>query len=296
LKALWRFRGCGLSSSKLILFLFWFLVFAILSSLINFTKMSGAQEINMANSHESKLDAILKAIEVLTARTGALENMTSGIGTSPGAEIPQLTEHVEVKGLRPLPSQGNNSSNQVLDGGAAKYREPRVSLSEKFYGTRSKFRGFINQVRLITILQPESYPTEQSGVGLVGTLFTRQALSWFAPLFAKRVLVLNNFEAFLAAFVEAFENHDKAHSVTTKICVLQQRARLVSVYASDFRLLACDINWNEEALMSQFHSRLQDDMKNLLLSMPDPQTLNKAISQAVKCDNRMFQRHQDQRS
>jgi hypothetical protein len=60
--------------------------------------------------------------------------------------------------------------------------------------------------------------------------------------------------------------------------------------------LACDINWNEEALMSQFHSRLQDDMKNLLLSMPDPQTLNKAISQAVKCDNRMFQRHQDQRS
>jgi hypothetical protein len=37
-------------------------------------------------------------------------------------------------------------------------------------------------------------------------------------------------------------------------------------------------------------------MKDLLLSMPDPQTLNEAISQAVECNNRLFQRHQDQRS
>jgi hypothetical protein len=30
--------------------------------------------------------------------------------------------------------------------------------------------------------------------------------------------------------------------------------------------------------------------------MPDSQTLNEAISQAVKCDNRLFQRCQDQHS
>jgi hypothetical protein len=48
--------------------------------------------------------------------------------------------------------------------------------------------------------------------------------------------------------------------------------------------------------MSQFHWGLQDDVKDLLLSMPDPQTLNEAISQAVKYANRLFQRRQDQRS
>jgi hypothetical protein len=36
-------------------------------------------------------------------------------------------------------------------------------------------------------------------------------------------------------------------------------------------------------------------VKDLLLSMSDLQTLNEAISQAVKCDNRLFQRRQDQR-
>jgi hypothetical protein len=138
--------------------------------------MSGVQEINMTGSQESKLDAVLKAIEALTARTGALENLASRIGTSPRAKIPQPTQHVAIEGPTPLPSQGNGCSCQYLDG-AAKYREPRISLLEKFDGTRSKFRGFVNQVQLITILQPESYPIEQSRVGLVGTFLTEQALS-----------------------------------------------------------------------------------------------------------------------
>jgi hypothetical protein len=97
--------------------------------------MSGVQEINMADSQESKLDATLKAIEALTARTGALKNLASGIGISLGAEIPQPMQHVTVEGPTPLPSQGNGCSRQYLDDGATKYREPRVNLPEKFNGT-----------------------------------------------------------------------------------------------------------------------------------------------------------------
>ena len=48
--------------------------------------------------------------------------------------------------------------------------------------------------------------------------------------------------------------------------------------------------------MSQFYWGLRDDVKDLLLSFSDPQMLNEAISQAVKSDNRLFQRYQDQRS
>ena len=46
--------------------------------------------------------------------------------------------------------------------------------------------------------------------------------------------------------------------------------------------------------MSQFHWGLRDDVKDLLLSFSSPQMLNKTISQAVKCNNRLFQCHQDQ--
>ena len=46
--------------------------------------------------------------------------------------------------------------------------------------------------------------------------------------------------------------------------------------------------------MSQFYWNIRGDLKDLLLSFSDPQMLNEAISQAMKCDNRLFQRHQDQ--
>jgi hypothetical protein len=77
----------------------------------------------MADSLESKLDAVLKAIEALAARTRAFENLALRVVTSLGAEIPQPTQHVAVEGPIPLPSQRNNCSNQNLDGVSVKYRD-----------------------------------------------------------------------------------------------------------------------------------------------------------------------------
>jgi hypothetical protein len=54
----------------------------------------------------------------------------------------------------------------------------------------------------------------------VGKKHSQQALFWFVLLFEKKAPVLNNFEAFLIAFTEAFENHGKARSATTKIHIL----------------------------------------------------------------------------
>lgn len=48
--------------------------------------------------------------------------------------------------------------------------------------------------------------------------------------------------------------------------------------------------------MSQFYWNLRDDVKDLLLSFSNLQTLNEAISQAVKCDYCLFQHCQDNRS
>ena len=151
----------------------------------------------------------------------------------------------------------------------------------------------MNQVQLITILQLQRYRTDVTCVGLVGTLLTGQALSWFAPLFEKNVAILSNFEAFLGAFSEVLGEHGKTHSATTKICNLCQGTRSASNYTSEFWQLACDINWDEPALISQFYFGLQDGVKDLLLTLPDRLTLDEAINQAMKCDNRLFERRQD---
>lgn len=254
--------------------------------------MAGGQDISMTESSESKLDAIMNALATLSHRTAEIEGVIARLHNDGASGVAQSRVH---QPQTPTPEETALSlaRQQPL---IQQRKEPRVSLPDKFDGTRSKFRGFVNQIRLITALQSERYPTEESRVGLIGTLLTGQALSWFAPLFEKRSPILNNFETFLEAFAEAFGEHDKARWATTKIRSLRQGTRSASVYASDFRQLACDINWDEEALMSQFYWGLKDDVKDLLLSLPDPRTLNEAISQAVKCDNRLFQRRQDQSS
>ena len=87
-------------------------------------------------------------------------------------------------------------------------REPRVSLLEKFDGTRSKFRGFVNQIRLVFRLQPRQYPTGASQVGLIGTLLSGAALSWFAPLLEKNSPLLEDLDDFLAEFNDTFGETD----------------------------------------------------------------------------------------
>ncbi len=47
--------------------------------------------------------------------------------------------------------------------------EPKISLPEKFDGTRPKFRGFVSQVRLIMQLHPRRYLDDTTRVGFVGT-------------------------------------------------------------------------------------------------------------------------------
>ncbi len=67
------------------------------------------------------------------------------------------------------------------------------------------------------------------------------------------------------------------------------------MYASKFKELACDISWDEAALISQFQFGIHSDVKDMLLTMPDPTTLNQAIAQAIQCDNQLFEHQQKKR-
>jgi len=91
------------------------------------------------------------------------------------------------------------------------------------------------------------------------------------------------------AFAEAFSEHDQISLATMQIRNLRQGQCSTLVYASKFRQLACDIDWGEQTLISQFYYGLCDEVKDLLLSLSDPSILNEVVSQAVKCDNHLFE-------
>ncbi len=57
-----------------------------------------------------------------------------------------------------------------------------------------------------------------------------------------------------------FGDSDKVKTLANKLRRLQQGTRSAIVYASEFRQLACDVNWGEAALIDQFRYGLRDDV------------------------------------
>jgi len=106
---------------------------------------------------------------------------------------------------------------------------------------------------------------------------------------------LQDFNAFMAEFEAVFGDSDKARTSANKLRRLQQGTRSAIVYASEFRQLACDVNWGEAALIDQFRCGLHDDVQDLLLTLADPSSFSEAITQAIRCNNRLFERRQEKK-
>jgi hypothetical protein len=120
--------------------------------------------------------------------------------------------------------------------------EPKISLPEKFDGTRLKFRGFVSQVHLIMQLHPRRYFDDTTRVGFIGTLLTGTIVAWFAPILETSSPLLQDFNAFMAEFKTVFRDSDKARTLANKLRHLQQGTRSAIVYTSEFRQFAYDVN------------------------------------------------------
>ncbi len=106
-------------------------------------------------------------------------------------------------------------------------------------------------------------------------------LSCNSPLVCSRSIsspLLQDFNAFMAEFEAVFGDSDKARTSANKLRRLQQGTCSAIVYASEFRQLACDVNWGEAALIDQFRCGLRDDVQNLLLTLADPSSFSEAIT------------------
>ncbi len=120
--------------------------------------------------------------------------------------------------------------------------EPKISLPKKFDGTHPKFWGFVNQVRLIIQLHLRRYLDDTTRVGFVRTLHTGTTIAWFAPILETSSPLLHDFDAFMAEFETVFGDNDKARTSANKLRRLQQGTRSATVYASEIKQLAYDVN------------------------------------------------------
>jgi hypothetical protein len=177
-------------------------------------------------------------------------------------------------------------------------REPKVSLPEKFSGTRNFYRGFINQLELVFLLQPLRYTTDGSKIATLGTLLTDKALAWYVPFLEKPELYqeeLASWPLFKSKMAKTFGEIDQASVSANKLRKLNQGSGMVSHYAAEFRQLALDLDWNEPALINQYRFGLSDAVKDMLIHYDYPTNLNDFVDLTIKIDNRLFEHRVDRR-
>lgn len=175
--------------------------------------------------------------------------------------------------------------------------EPKIRLPDKFDGTRSRFRGFMLQVRNVLQMHPHRYPDDRTKVGLIGSLLApgTAALDWFAPLVEKDDHVLHDFAEFTHLFEECFGEPDRERVAANRLENLRQGTRAAATYISEFRRIAADLSWNEPALIEACRRGVSDEIKDMLVHQAKPTTLNDFIRVVVDCDNRLFERRQERR-
>ncbi len=161
-------------------------------------------------------------------------------------------------------------------------KEPRATLLDKFNGTRSQFRGFMNQISLVFQLNPTRYESDATKVATVGTLLYGDALAWFNPLLDNQSAhseTLNSWPLFKKSLTDTFVELDLETISASKIRTLLQGNQTASSYASKFRQLSSDLSWNEAALMFQY--------KNMLVFADRPTTIAGLIDLSIRCDQRL---------
>jgi len=173
--------------------------------------------------------------------------------------------------------------------------QPKVELPAKFDGSPSKLRGFVNQIRLIIEQQPRSYPesNQRARVFLVGNLLRDDAQAWWDPIFEDNDEILNNFEQFLARFQTRFRDPNLASNAASALRSMKQGKLSVAAHASKFERHLSDARWDQAAAMDAFRVSLNNDVRDLLLSFDDPQSLEVLITQANSAYNRLSQRQRE---
>ena len=184
----------------------------------------------------------------------------------------------------------NSSLRQVIGNPRS---EPKIALPDKFNGDRRRFRGFINQVDLLFMLNPQRYSSDILKVGVIATLLTDKALAWFSPYLERNDPTISNYSAFRTLLSSTFAEPDRSIVSAAKLRKLTQGSQTVFSYASDFRLHASNLDWNDAALINQFRFGLNDQVKDLLLHYDLPQSLDELINLAIQIDNRIAEHRQE---
>uniref|UniRef100_A0A670IYC7 Retrotransposon gag domain-containing protein n=1 Tax=Podarcis muralis TaxID=64176 RepID=A0A670IYC7_PODMU len=123
-------------------------------------------------------------------------------------------------------------------------------------------------------------------------LLKDQAAKWALPLLRQDSPLLTDYVGFCNHLESVFGNPLKESQANRAIRQLRQDKSTAAAYATEFRLLAQDLSWNDSALRDQYLEGLSDEILDQLAMMDRPTTLDALIQRSLQLDDRLEDRRQ----
>jgi hypothetical protein len=169
----------------------------------------------------------------------------------------------------------------------------KVNPPKEYTGKRENTAHFIAQCKLVFKANPTW--TDDEKVVYACTYLRGPAFTWYSNLQDSKY-TFPDFANFEAKLTVAFGETDLIVKSKSQLKTLRQ-TKACTTYATEYNRLINIIGYTDvKANIDRFHEGLKDAVKDLLLTMPLPTTLEQAQANAIACDNRIFQRQQEQKT
>ncbi|KAL0147619.1 hypothetical protein M9458_057083, partial [Cirrhinus mrigala] len=187
----------------------------------------------------------------LTTHDGGL---SSGLKRARAIPVSELTQRMQQLQLPAAPVTPPTPPAPLAAPGpsaAAQQLEPRLPPPEVYSGEPNFCRAFLTKCSMHFALQPRTFVSEESKVAFVLTLLTGRAALWGTAVGCLT-----------------------ARPPSPTLMDLRQGERSVSDYSIEFRTLAAECQWNEEAQWDMFLHGLADRVQKEIYALDLPANLN----------------------
>ncbi|KAL0199932.1 hypothetical protein M9458_003119, partial [Cirrhinus mrigala] len=165
--------------------------------------------------------------------------------------------------------------------------EPRLPTPEPYAGEPKLCRAFLTKCSMFFSLQPRTFAMESSKVALVLMLLTGRAALWGTAVWENQHPCCSSFLALSEEMKRVFDRAVVGREVAHMLTDLRQGNRTVSDYSIEFRTLAAECRWNEQAQWDVFLHGLADRIQKEIFTLELPADLDGLIDLALRVDARL---------
>ena len=233
--------------------------------------MARSDRLELREANVSTSFALSKILSQLDSITNTIKTNADPAGSS-AASAPQGVQQLKETPFQTVPS--------------SRLDDPHFPRPMAYDGDIAKCRGFITQCELYFGNQSLRFSSDESRVGFVVSLLSGRALDWAVATLKKSQTFFSNYHEFINELRLVFDHPPVGTDAPSKLLTIRQGNRSVAEYSVEFRLLAAECTWNDEALACTFRRGLNDSIKDQIL-LEQPDSLTKLIALALFVDDRL---------